>query len=81
MNSIVISPFNSGNSQAIRLPKAFAFPSNTRLIINKEGDKLTIEPVKTLEDVPSLFAKLGECMGDDLVNFERDEFEEIERDW
>jgi antitoxin VapB len=39
-------PFRSGNSQAVRLPKAFAFPEGTELEMVREGDVVTLRPAK-----------------------------------
>jgi antitoxin VapB len=38
-------PFKSGNSQAVRLPKAFAYPEGTELELMKEGAVVTLRPV------------------------------------
>lgn len=81
MATIITHPFKSGNSQAIRLPKDFAYPENTQLILNKENNIITLTPVTTLERLPALFGKLGESLGDDLHNFERDELLDNERAW
>lgn len=69
----VTLPFKSGNSQAVRLPKSLAFPSNTPVVVRKENDTVIIEPVRTLEAVPQLFAQLG--------TMQRIELEENERQW
>lgn len=75
---VITQPFNSGNSQAVRLPKLFAFAPNTPLILQKENDVLTITPVASLGQVPTLFAKLGEHLPDEFV---RDEFVDDKRGW
>ncbi len=36
--------FKSGNSQAVRLPKALAFPEGTELEMEREGDVITLRP-------------------------------------
>ena len=38
--------FKSGNSQAVRLPKALAFPEGTELEIVRNGDVVTMRPAK-----------------------------------
>ena len=38
--------FKSGNSQAVRLPKALAFPDGTELEIVRKGDVVTMRPAK-----------------------------------
>lgn len=77
MLTIQTKPFLSGNSQAIRLPKEFAYPSDTPLILSKDNGVITIRPVQNLGEVPSLFAKIGETLGD----IERAEFDDNEREW
>jgi antitoxin VapB len=39
-------PFKSGNSQAVRLPKAFAYPEGTELEMVREGDVVTLRPTR-----------------------------------
>jgi antitoxin VapB len=39
-------PFKSGNSQAVRLPKAFAYPEGTELEMVREGDVVTLRPAR-----------------------------------
>lgn len=77
MLTIQTKPFLSGSSQAIRLPKEFAYPSDTPLILSKDNGVITIRPVQNLGEVPSLFAKIGETLGD----IERMEFDDNEREW
>jgi antitoxin VapB len=38
--------FRSGNSQAVRLPKQFAYPDGTELEMVKEGGVVTLRPIK-----------------------------------
>lgn len=38
-------PFKSGNSQAVRLPKALAFPEGTELEMVREGAKIVLSPM------------------------------------
>lgn len=77
MLSIQTKPFLAGNSQAIRLPKEFAYPENTPLILSKNNGVITISPVQNLGQVPALFAEIGEMMGD----FERMELNDDGRSW
>lgn len=70
--------FSAGNSQAVRIPAHMAFPPGTEVTVIRVGDQIIVEPKKkTMEDIPLLFAKLGEKTGD----FKRPQFEEVERDW
>lgn len=43
--TVVAKLFWTGNSQAIRLPKAFRVENTDRVRIEREGNKLIIEPV------------------------------------
>ena len=38
--------FESGNSQAVRLPKEFRFDENTNVWIKRMGDNIVLMPVK-----------------------------------
>ncbi len=54
-------PFQSGNSQAIRLPKDFAYPKDAELTVVRSGEVTTIYPaartiremVKRLRKIPN----------------------------
>ncbi len=56
--------FINGRSQAVRIPKAFAFEGVDEVIIRKEGDKLVLEPArKTWQS----FAAEAPPVGDDFM--------------
>lgn len=38
--------FRSGNSEAVRLPKEIAFGANIDVVIERNGDTLTIRPAR-----------------------------------
>lgn len=38
-----VRPFKNGNSQAVRIPKAFRFEDNEELIIRREGNAVILE--------------------------------------
>lgn len=38
--------FINGGSQAVRLPKAFSFPSTEEVYIHRCGNKIILEPIK-----------------------------------
>lgn len=78
MPTIHTKPIMAGNSQAVRLPKGFAYPANTPLILSKENGVITIRPVTTLGEVPQIFKALGDKMSDE---FERMDLDDVERDW
>ena len=51
--------FKSGNSEAIRLPKAVGFGLDVELILVRSGDVLTIYPKRaSVSDLVSQLAKL-----------------------
>lgn len=77
MLTLQTKPFLSGNSQAIRLPKEFAYPDNTPLILSKDNGVITIRPVQNLAEVPALFAEIGKVVGE----IERVELDDNERAW
>jgi antitoxin VapB len=57
--------FMNGNSQAVRLPKAFRFENTAEVAISRSGDKIILEPVaarppKTWKD---LFAEMDAAGG------------------
>lgn len=39
--------FRSGNSQAVRLPKAIGYPDGTELELVRTGDVVILQPVRT----------------------------------
>lgn len=52
MGAIRTKTFRSGNSEAIRLPKEFAFGDNVDLVIVRCGSVLTVYPAKmTIADM------------------------------
>lgn len=62
MNMITTKPFKSGNSEAIRLPKAMAFGTDTEVEISKNGKVLTIRP-KPKQSLAEMFAILRALPG------------------
>ena len=55
--------FTNGNSQAIRLPKAFRFPGS-EVVVEKRGDEVVLRALpkrklRTLADVARYMASLG----------------------
>ncbi|MCU0881371.1 MAG: hypothetical protein MUF14_01750 [Hyphomonadaceae bacterium] len=49
MTAIKTRTFQSGNSQAVRLPKGLAYPMNTELLAERDGDVVTLRPVATAQ--------------------------------
>ncbi len=59
--------FKSGNSQAVRLPRAFRFDDDVKDVrITREGDRLVLEPVPRRQFSDAFFRALGA-----LPDFER----------
>ena len=64
MNAVSSKTFKSGNSVAVRLPKEIAFAPDTKVVLERKGDVITIRPAtdpaeekrKVLELVESLRA-------------------------
>ena len=66
----VAKVFQSGNSQAVRLPKDFRFPAGIEEVsIRRQGERLILEPIQH-QDWPEDFWKAFEGMSHD---FERPE--------
>ena len=63
--------FKSGNSEAVRLPKAVAFGREIDVTIVRSGDVLTIYP--TRPPVSELLARLEALPGPDSIEIRDDE--------
>jgi antitoxin VapB len=46
MQTVKTKTFMSGNSEAVRLPKGIGFGANVELEMVREGDVVTLRPVK-----------------------------------
>jgi antitoxin VapB len=58
--------FQSGNSQAVRLPKEFQFPAGVEEVtIRRQGDQLILEPLER-EEWPEDFWKAFDGMSPDF---------------
>ena len=58
--------FQSGNSQAVRLPKDFRFPAGIEEVsIRRQGERIILEPIQH-QDWPEEFWKAFEGMSDDF---------------
>ena len=73
-------PFRNGASQAVRIPKAMAFADGEEVEVSREGDVVTIRPVRRTLGEMGLDAAL-DALGEALEGFERDQGEDQERDW
>ncbi len=57
--------FWSGHSQAVRLPKSFRFPPETREVaIHRQGDQIVLEPVRPRKWPESFWQAFGEMPDD-----------------
>ena len=83
MNVVNSKTFRSGNSEAVRLPKEVAFGANIDVVIERNGDVITIRPARDPEEVKRKLVQLYHDMvaigaPSDGVQ-ERDPFEFPER--
>ena len=70
--------YRNGASQAVRIPKALAFPEDIEVELVRRGDEVVVRPVARR------LAGLGDAlrkMGAGWDGFERDAGEADERDW
>ncbi len=63
--------FRSGNSEAIRLPKAVAFGADVELMIVRSGDVMTIYPAKI--SIAEMIARLRALPAPPAVEIRDDE--------
>ena len=71
--------FKSGNSVALRLPKALGVAEGTEMVVREEGGKFTFEPVPTKTDRIDLTGIWGSVP--DIRSVGRIELGERELDW
>ena len=74
--------FKSGNSIAVRLPKALGIEAGTEMRVREEQGKYVLEPVK--KDPPKkidLTGIYGSIPGLKLIEREEDDYEDIPREW
>lgn len=76
MNKPTTKTFRSGNSQAVRIPKEFAYPEGTELEIVKEGDVLTLKPRRI--SIKEMVTRIRELPKPTTLD-EREPFEAPER--
>jgi antitoxin VapB len=72
--------FKSGNSIAVRLPKALGVEAGTEMRVREEHGKYVLEPVKKPGKI-DLTGIYGSCPGLKLLRAEDRIFEERELDW
>lgn len=72
--------FKSGNSLALRLPKALGLKEGAEVTLREQKGKFTFEPVQTERKVDvSKFA--GKALWLEPRTYEEGEFEDSPRDW
>ena len=71
--------FKSGNSVALRLPKALGIDAGTEMTVREEAGRYIVEPVKQERRKIDLTGIYGSCPG--LKPIERLDMEPREPDW
>jgi antitoxin VapB len=73
--------FKSGNSVALRLPKALGIPAGVEMRVREERGRYIVEPAEHAPKKIDLSGISGSCLG--LKRFTPEErlFEEREPDW
>jgi antitoxin VapB len=73
--------FKSGNSVALRLPKALGIDAGTEVTVREEAGRYIVEPVNKERRKIDLTGIWGSIPGLKLLTPEDREFEERELDW
>ena len=73
--------FKSGNSVAIRLPKALGIEAGTEMVVREERGRYVIEPVEKRPKRIDLTGIYGSIPDLKPLTPEEREFEESPRDW
>ena len=82
MNAVTTKTFRSGNSEAVRLPKDIGFGLGTEVRIVRNGNKVTIEPVRqSMATMIENLRKLPKVTNWVREPMEFPERERIEKDW
>ena len=68
--------FKSGNSVALRLPKALGWKEGTEMILREERGKFELRPAEEAPKKIDLTGIYGSIPG-----LTREPFDEVERDW
>jgi len=62
MNAVSSKTFRSGNSVALRLPRALGIPADVEMRIEKEGDFLVVRPARDPAAEKAKVARLVEAL-------------------
>lgn len=73
--------FKSGNSIAVRLPKALGIEAGTEMRVREEQGRYVLEPVKAAPRKIDLTGIYGSIPGFKPFTREEREFEDSPRDW
>lgn len=73
--------FKSGNSIAVRLPKALGIPAGVEMRVREERGKYVLEPVATEPRLIDISKFAGKAPWLKPLTPEEREFEESPRDW
>ena len=73
--------FKSGNSVAVRLPKALGVEAGVEMTVREERGRYIVEPVKTTPKKIDLTGIYGSIPGLKPFTREEREFDESPRDW
>jgi antitoxin VapB len=73
--------FKSGNSVALRLPKALGVEAGAEMTVREEHGRYIVEPVRKPSDRIDLTGIYGSIPGLTVLTREDREFEERELDW
>ena len=73
--------FKSGNSVALRLPKALGLNDGDEMVLREEAGKFAFEPVPVVRKKIDLTGIYGSCPGLKPLTSEGREFEPSRRPW
>ena len=73
--------FKSGNSLAVRLPKAFGLTEGTEVVLREEHGRYVVEPLPSKTEKIDLTGIYGSIPGLQPLTPEEREIEERELDW
>jgi antitoxin VapB len=73
--------FKSGNSVAVRLPKALGIEAGIEMRVREERGRYVLEPVASERKKIDLTGIAGSIPGLKLLSREQREFDESPRDW